>query len=138
MFGLGFSEIVVVMFVALVAIGPKKLPGVAKAMGRGMAEFRNALDEMRTTVYKEVHQPLNKALNQQPELKETSSEYLDRLLAEREKERERKAVAEEPAAEAVAASADAIYAEAAGTGLTPDRSESGEAMAATDPEAGKA
>lgn len=87
MFGLGFSEMLVILLVALVAIGPKRLPGVAKALGRGMAEFRNAMDEMRTTVYKEVQQPLQKSIKEEVELKETSAEYLDRLLAEREKAR---------------------------------------------------
>lgn len=87
MFGLGFSEMLVIMLVALVAIGPKRLPGVAKALGRGIAEFRNAMDEMRATVYKEVHEPIKKSFEDTPALKETSAEYLDRLLAQREKER---------------------------------------------------
>lgn len=93
MFGLGFSEMLMVMFVALIAIGPKRLPGVAKAIGRGYAEFRNAMDEMRATVYREVHAPLAEV---QKPLKETSAEYLDKLLKEREEakaEEERKAAA---------------------------------------------
>ena len=85
MFGLGFSEMLVIMLVALLAIGPKRLPGVAKALGRGYAEFRAALDEMKVTIYREVNQPMNEI---KKPLKETSAEYLDRLLAEREKKRE--------------------------------------------------
>lgn len=139
MFGLGFSEMLIVMLVALVAIGPKKLPGVAKAMGRGVAEFRSALDEMRSTVYKEVQQPIQQAINQHPELKETSSEYLDRLLAEREKSRTPNTPHEEAAQAEVAAKADAIYAVAAAES-TPDavKVEEGKVEEAKDSEGPKA
>lgn len=75
MLGLSFTEILIVTAVALVAIGPKKLPGVAKALGRGFVEFKSAMDDMRTTVYKEVQQPME----------ETKSQYLDDLLEERKK-----------------------------------------------------
>jgi len=120
MFGLGFSEILVIMLVALVAMGPKKLPGVAKALGRGLAEFRNAMDEMRTTVYREVQQPLQKALKDDgPELKETSADYLNRLLAEREK-----------TASETAQKADAIYAASVeqNAGELPVASRAGESI----------
>lgn len=43
MFGLGVGEIVVVLVIALIFIGPKKLPGLAKGLGKGMREFQNAL-----------------------------------------------------------------------------------------------
>lgn len=43
MFGLGIGEIVVVLVIALIFIGPKKLPGLAKGLGKGLREFQNAL-----------------------------------------------------------------------------------------------
>jgi TatA/E family protein of Tat protein translocase len=43
MFGLGFGEILIVLFVALIFIGPKKLPEIAKGLGRGIKDFQNAL-----------------------------------------------------------------------------------------------
>ena len=43
MFGLGVGEIVVILVVALIFIGPKKLPGLAKGLGKGVREFQNAL-----------------------------------------------------------------------------------------------
>lgn len=43
MFGLGVGEIVVVLVIALIFIGPKKLPGLAKGLGKGMREFQNAV-----------------------------------------------------------------------------------------------
>jgi Tat protein translocase TatB subunit len=52
MFGIGVPELLVIMVVALVVLGPKRLPEVAKALGKGLAEFRRATadltDELRS------------------------------------------------------------------------------------------
>lgn len=42
MFGLGFGELVVVFLIALIFIGPKKLPELAKGLGKGIRDFQNA------------------------------------------------------------------------------------------------
>ena len=47
MFGIGFSEILLILVVALVVIGPKRLPELARILGRGLAEIRRASDEFR-------------------------------------------------------------------------------------------
>lgn len=59
MFGMGMSEILLVLALALIVIGPKKLPGLARALGRGLAEFRRATDDLQRSIYREVHQPLD-------------------------------------------------------------------------------
>lgn len=59
MFGLGFSEILLILAIALIVIGPKKLPGLAKALGRGLAEFRKATEEIQRSIYQDVHKPLD-------------------------------------------------------------------------------
>ena len=43
MFGIGLPEVVVIVIIALIILGPKKLPGVAAAVRKGMLEFRKAL-----------------------------------------------------------------------------------------------
>lgn len=43
MFGLGAGEILVVLVLALIFIGPKKLPELAKNLGKGIRDFQNAL-----------------------------------------------------------------------------------------------
>lgn len=43
MFGLGFGELLIIFFIALLFIGPKKLPELAKGMGKGIRDFQNAL-----------------------------------------------------------------------------------------------
>ncbi len=50
MFGLGLSEILLIAVVAIVVIGPKRLPEVAKALGKGYAEFKRAMDGFKEAV----------------------------------------------------------------------------------------
>jgi Tat protein translocase TatB subunit len=50
LFNIGFQELLVVLVVALVIVGPGKLPDLARAIGRGLGEFRRATNEIRETV----------------------------------------------------------------------------------------
>ena len=47
MFGIGMTELMVILAIALVVLGPKKLPEIARSLGRGLAEFRRASSDMR-------------------------------------------------------------------------------------------
>jgi len=42
MFNIGMPELLVILMVALVVLGPKRLPEIARALGKAMAEFRKA------------------------------------------------------------------------------------------------
>ena len=46
MFGIGVPELLVIFVVALIVLGPKRLPDVAKALGKGLAEFRKATSDL--------------------------------------------------------------------------------------------
>lgn len=50
MFGIGFEHLLVIMVVVLLVVGPNKLPDVARALGRGYAEFRRTMDELKATM----------------------------------------------------------------------------------------
>ena len=47
MFGIGMTELMVVFVIGLVVLGPKRLPELARSLGKSMAEFRRASNEMR-------------------------------------------------------------------------------------------
>ncbi len=46
MFNVGFSEALVICIVALIVFGPKKLPEIGRALGRGLREFRKAASDV--------------------------------------------------------------------------------------------
>jgi TatA/E family protein of Tat protein translocase len=48
MFGIGMPELLVILGLALIVLGPKRLPEIARALGKGMSEFRRATDELKS------------------------------------------------------------------------------------------
>lgn len=51
---LGLPEIAFIVLVALIIFGPKKLPEIGRTLGRGMAEFRRATDELKRSINTEL------------------------------------------------------------------------------------
>jgi Tat protein translocase TatB subunit len=50
MFGIGMPELLLLLAIALIVVGPKKLPELARALGRGFAEFKKATNELKESL----------------------------------------------------------------------------------------
>lgn len=51
---IGVTELLFVLLLALLLFGPRKLPELGRSLGRGLAEFRRASNELRTTIENEM------------------------------------------------------------------------------------
>ena len=50
MFGLGTAELLIILFIALVVLGPKELPKAARTIGRGIRELQRARDDIKKSI----------------------------------------------------------------------------------------
>ena len=50
MFGIGMTEMLLIAGLALIVLGPKKLPDLARSLGKGFAEFKRATSELKNTI----------------------------------------------------------------------------------------
>ena len=73
MFGIGMPELLVIAVIALLVVGPKKLPELAKALGKGLSEFRKVSEEATETL---------KETLKTDEVKKEMNDIKDSLLSE--------------------------------------------------------
>lgn len=97
MFGLSFWEIAVILAIALIVLGPSKLPELARSLGKGLREFRKATDDFKTQINDEaykVEEPVSRpkpaAELPKPETKAVEAEII--AQAERAAERDHASV----------------------------------------------
>ncbi|MEK7841189.1 MAG: Sec-independent protein translocase protein TatB [Deltaproteobacteria bacterium] len=54
MFGIGVTELIVILVIALIVIGPEKVPEIAKALGKAFAEFKKATEDIKNSVKEDI------------------------------------------------------------------------------------
>jgi TatA/E family protein of Tat protein translocase len=67
MFGIGFQEMLIILVVVLIFFGPKRLPDLAKSLGKGIAEFKKASDEVRKGIEDAVKEESTAEMPKPPE-----------------------------------------------------------------------
>lgn len=84
MFGMGMPEIIVILAVALIVLGPKKLPEIAKSLGRGIAEFKKATQEFKENI--DVDNDLREARDTLREVKDDLEDTVRKSVTETAKQ----------------------------------------------------
>lgn len=56
MFGIGIAELIVIMIIAFVVVGPEKLPQIARALGKGIFELKRATEGIREDIEQQGEQ----------------------------------------------------------------------------------
>jgi TatA/E family protein of Tat protein translocase len=77
MFGIGMPELILIMALALIVLGPKKLPEIARALGKGLAEFRRATDELKdelSHIERDIDESSRKAPEAEPHVAAAGAE----------------------------------------------------------------
>ena len=80
MFGIGMTEMILIAALALVVLGPKKLPDLARSLGKGFAEFKRATNELKSAMDLESEKEEERY---KTELREKYKEKAARLQAEK-------------------------------------------------------
>jgi len=95
MFNIGPWEFVVILVIALIVVGPKRLPELMRQLGKILAQVRNATDDLRHEL--KLDEELNHIQNTVRELQDVSTTAMQKLMKEVEEETQAQAEPAPPA-----------------------------------------
>jgi TatA/E family protein of Tat protein translocase len=70
---LGFPELMIIMVIALIIFGPRKLPELGRSLGRSLGEFKKASNELKSTLEEEIRMEEFKEERKKIEAEQTSA-----------------------------------------------------------------
>jgi TatA/E family protein of Tat protein translocase len=84
MFGIGMPEMIVILAVALIVIGPSKLPDLARSLGKAMREFKKATNDLKSAVnldtdLKDIRRTIDDV---KVNVRDAAESYIDKAPAE--------------------------------------------------------
>ena len=92
MFGIGVPELLIILAIALIVIGPKKLPDLAKSLGRALNEFKKATREFKNSMdidddintikkpFNEINDDIRGVIKDQPSDKTEKTDILEDII----------------------------------------------------------
>jgi Tat protein translocase TatB subunit len=86
MFGIGLPELLIIAALALILIGPKKLPDLAKSLGKTLGELRKATDDVKESILEEI-KPVK---DEMPNTWELEQALKKKFMGGEEEEKEKK------------------------------------------------
>ncbi len=88
MFDIGFQELIIIFLVALVVLGPERLPEAGRAMARWINEIRRGINNVKAEMETEFRETEEKAIKEKEIAHQAAEEGKDALSSGSEKEGE--------------------------------------------------
>jgi len=80
MFGIGGGELIIILLIAFIFIGPDKFPSIAKSFGKSLRSFKDTGSEIKKTIYEEMKDSKIDKLNVVADLQKDIQKATDEII----------------------------------------------------------